>query len=76
MSQTIDIVIPDLGDFENIEVIEVLVSAGDTVEREEGLITVEMIRRRWIFRQLRMVWSNRSQSVSVIPFLLAMSSVL
>ena len=41
MSQTIDIAIPDLGDFENIEVIEVLVSAGDTVEREEGLITVE-----------------------------------
>ena len=36
MSQTIDIVIPDLGDFENIEVIEVLVSAGDTVEREEA----------------------------------------
>ena len=41
MSQTIDIVIPDLGDFENIEVIEVLVGVGDTVEREEGLITVE-----------------------------------
>ncbi len=41
MSQTIDIVVPDLGDFENIEVIEVLVSVGDTIEREEGLITVE-----------------------------------
>ena len=41
MSQTIDIVVPDLGDFENIEIIEVLVSVGDTVEREEGLITVE-----------------------------------
>jgi pyruvate dehydrogenase E2 component (dihydrolipoamide acetyltransferase) len=41
MSNTIDIVIPDLGDFENIEVIEVLVSVGDTVEREDGLIIVE-----------------------------------
>ncbi len=41
MMKTIDIVIPDLGDFENIEVIEVLVAAGETVEREDGLIIVE-----------------------------------
>ncbi|MGI9270469.1 MAG: dihydrolipoyllysine-residue acetyltransferase [Woeseiaceae bacterium] len=41
MAQTIDIVVPDLGDFENVEVIEVLVSAGESVERESGLITVE-----------------------------------
>ena len=41
MAKTIDIVVPDLGDFENVEVIEVLVSAGDKVEREDGLITIE-----------------------------------
>ena len=41
MTSTIDIVIPDLGDFEDVEVIEILVSNGDTVEREDGLITVE-----------------------------------
>ena len=41
MSKTIDITVPDLGDFENVEVIEVLVSPGDTVERENGLVTVE-----------------------------------
>ena len=41
MSQTIDIIVPDLGDFANVEVIEILVAAGDTVEREAGLITVE-----------------------------------
>jgi pyruvate dehydrogenase E2 component (dihydrolipoamide acetyltransferase) len=41
MATTIDIVVPDLGDFENVEVIEILVNAGDTVEREDGLITVE-----------------------------------
>ena len=41
MAKTIDITIPDLGDFADVEVIEVLVSAGDTVEREGGLITVE-----------------------------------
>ena len=41
MANTFDIVVPDLGDFENVEVIEVLVSSGDTVEREDGLVTVE-----------------------------------
>ncbi len=41
MATTIDIIIPDLGDFEDVEVIEVLVKAGDTVAREDGLITLE-----------------------------------
>ncbi|MDH3612108.1 MAG: dihydrolipoyllysine-residue acetyltransferase [Gammaproteobacteria bacterium] len=41
MATTIDIIVPDLGDFEDVEVIEVLVSAGDTVAREDGLITIE-----------------------------------
>ncbi len=41
MSESIDIVVPDLGDFENVEIIEILVAAGDEVDREEGLITLE-----------------------------------
>jgi len=41
MTATVNIVIPELGDFENVEIIEVLVKAGDTVEREDGLITIE-----------------------------------
>ena len=41
MANSIDIVVPDLGDFADVEVIEVLVSAGDTVEQEDGLITLE-----------------------------------
>jgi len=41
MTSTINLVIPDLGDFENIEVIEVLVSVGDSVMQEDGLIVVE-----------------------------------
>lgn len=41
MAKTIDIIVPDLGDFEDVEVIEILVSAGDTVAREDGLITLE-----------------------------------
>ena len=41
MSNTTNIVVPDLGDFDEVEVIEILVSAGENVEREDGLITLE-----------------------------------
>ena len=41
MANSIDIVVPDLGDFSDVEVIEVLVSDGDRVAREDGLITLE-----------------------------------
>ena len=41
MATTIDILVPDLGDFEDVEIIEILVSSGDTVAREDGLITIE-----------------------------------
>jgi len=41
MTQIIDIPVPDIGDFEAVEVIEVLVTAGDTIEAEDSLISVE-----------------------------------
>ena len=41
MATVIDIVIPDLGDFSDVDVIEVLVKAGDRVAPEDGLITLE-----------------------------------
>ena len=41
MANNIDIVIPDLGDFADVEVIEILVKTGDRVAREDGLITLE-----------------------------------
>ncbi len=36
-----DINVPDIGDFDAVEIIEVLVSSGDTVEKEQSLITLE-----------------------------------
>jgi len=36
-----EIRVPDIGDFEDVEVIEVLVAVGDTVEREDSLVTIE-----------------------------------
>ena len=41
MSNLIEVKVPDIGDFKNIPVIEVLVKAGDKVEREDSLITLE-----------------------------------
>jgi pyruvate dehydrogenase E2 component (dihydrolipoamide acetyltransferase) len=41
VAATIDIIVPDLGDFDEVEVIELLVAVGDSVAREDGLITVE-----------------------------------
>jgi len=41
MAETIDIVIPDLGEFSDVEVIEILVDAGAQVAEEDGLITLE-----------------------------------
>jgi pyruvate dehydrogenase E2 component (dihydrolipoamide acetyltransferase) len=38
---TIDITIPDIGDFTDVPVIEVLVKAGDTVEAEQPILTLE-----------------------------------
>jgi pyruvate dehydrogenase E2 component (dihydrolipoamide acetyltransferase) len=37
----IEIKVPDIGDFKDVEVIEVLVKPGDTVAKEQSLITVE-----------------------------------
>src|SRR6266550_3288041 len=35
------VVVPDIGDFKDVEVIEVLVKPGDAVSKEQSLITLE-----------------------------------
>jgi pyruvate dehydrogenase E2 component (dihydrolipoamide acetyltransferase) len=41
LSKTIEIKVPDIGDFSDVPVIEVLVGEGDRVEAEDGLVTLE-----------------------------------
>lgn len=36
-----DILVPDIGDFESVDIIEVLVSPGDTIAADDSLVTVE-----------------------------------
>ena len=38
---TVQITVPDIGDFTDVEVIEVLVSEGDELQVEQGIVTVE-----------------------------------
>ncbi|MFT4048191.1 MAG: dihydrolipoamide acetyltransferase, partial [Solimonas sp.] len=38
---TIEVKVPDIGDYHDVPVIEVLVKVGDTVKKDQGLITLE-----------------------------------
>jgi dihydrolipoamide dehydrogenase len=41
MNQVIEVKVPDIGDFSNIPVIEVLVKPGDAISKEDTLVTLE-----------------------------------
>jgi len=41
MSEMVEVKVPDIGDFDTVEIIEILVSVGDQVAVEDSLITVE-----------------------------------
>jgi dihydrolipoamide dehydrogenase len=41
MSQMVEVVVPDIGNFDSVDVIEVLVAVGDTIDKEDSLVTVE-----------------------------------
>jgi pyruvate dehydrogenase E2 component (dihydrolipoamide acetyltransferase) len=40
-SELVDVVVPDIGEDGEVDVIDVLVSVGDVIEQEDGLITLE-----------------------------------
>ncbi|HNB04366.1 MAG TPA: dihydrolipoyl dehydrogenase [Thauera aminoaromatica] len=41
MSQTVEVKVPDIGDFKDVPVIEILVKPGDAVKAEDPLVTLE-----------------------------------
>ncbi|MFW5432224.1 MAG: dihydrolipoyl dehydrogenase [Methylophilaceae bacterium] len=41
MSNLIEVLVPDIGNFDSVDVIEVIVNIGDTIDVEDSLITVE-----------------------------------
>jgi len=41
VANTIDVKVPDIGDFKDVPIIEILVKPGDTVKAEDALVTLE-----------------------------------
>jgi pyruvate dehydrogenase E2 component (dihydrolipoamide acetyltransferase) len=41
MADLIELVVPDIGDFDEVEIIEVIVAVGDSVEENQDIITLE-----------------------------------
>ena len=41
MANTVEIKVPDIGDYTDVPVIEILVAVGDTVAKDQGLVTLE-----------------------------------
>ena len=41
MSNLVEVIVPDIGNFDSVDVIEVLVKVGDSVAKEDSLITLE-----------------------------------
>ena len=48
-SDAVTVAVPDIGDFQDVPIIEILVSAGDTVTLDDPLLTLESDKRRWTF---------------------------
>ena len=41
MANTFQITVPDIGNFDSVEVIDIIVKVGDTIKKEDPLITLE-----------------------------------
>ena len=40
MSKVVDLIVPNIGDFKNVEIIEVLIKVGNDVEKNDTVITL------------------------------------
>jgi len=77
VSKTIEIKVPDIGDFSGIPVIEVLVAEGDRVAAEDGLVTLESDKATMevpspaagIIRELRMKLNDHVSEGDVVAVL-------
>ena len=74
MSQLIEIKVPDIGDFKDVDVTEILVKPGDRVDKEDSLVTVESDKASMeipsphagVVRELRMKVGDKVSEGSVI----------
>ena len=38
---SLELIVPDIGDFENVEIIEILVKKGDKINKNDSVVTLE-----------------------------------
>jgi pyruvate dehydrogenase E2 component (dihydrolipoamide acetyltransferase) len=77
VSKTIEIKVPDIGDFSDVPVIELLVAEGDEVKAEDGLVTLESDKATMevpspaagVIRELRLKLDDRVSEGDVIAVL-------
>ncbi|HKW36476.1 MAG TPA: dihydrolipoyl dehydrogenase [Burkholderiales bacterium] len=77
MAQMIEVKVPDIGDFESVDVIEVLIKPGDRVAKEASLITLESDKATMeipssaagVVRELRVKIGDKVSKGSVIALL-------
>lgn len=83
MSQLIEVKVPDIGDFKDVEVIEVLVKVGDVIAAEQSLITVESDKASMeipsssagVVKELRVAIGDKVSQGSVLLLLEAAATV-
>ncbi|HEY5775097.1 MAG TPA: dihydrolipoyllysine-residue acetyltransferase [Xanthomonadales bacterium] len=77
MTKQIEIKVPDIGDFSDIPVIEVLVAVGDSVEAEQSLLTLESDKAMMevpapvagVIRELRVVVGDKVSEDQVVAII-------
>ncbi len=82
MAQMIEVKVPDIGDFKDVDVIEVLVKPGDRVAKESSLITLESDKATMeipssdagVVRELRVKVGDKVSTGSVVLLLEAESA--
>lgn len=79
---TEEIIIPDIGDFDSVDVIEIMVNTGDAIKKEDSLITVESDKASMdipatqdgIIKEIKIKVGDKVKQGSVIGILNASSS--
>ena len=72
-----DVTVPDIGDFDEVAVIEMLVKVGDSVKAEQSLITVESDKASMeipcshagVVKELKVKWGDKVKQGSVVVVL-------
>lgn len=83
MSSLIEVKVPDIGDFKEVAVIEVLVKPGDTIQVEQSLVTVESDKASMeipsshagVVKELRVKVGDKVSEGSVVMLLEAAAAV-